>query len=228
MDKKIVIACNITVVHGLRTAATNYPVEIIDLGDPNIGNPDVIITANPEDLDVFNVKHQVLVIQLQPKCKFGVEQDYLPFSIIDLHPTQEEADQLIAALVEKLTPKSKSPFELLFDTVEKTIDFDPYWDNGTGYLDHAVIDKATPYGVVKFVTDGDLPGRKAIRVRISNLQIVMFERGEGSTRIAYNTNVPFRDVFKTLNGGNNHLTDKGMAFFTDLVERSKHLDIDGL
>lgn len=114
----------------------------------------------------------------------------------------------------------------LYDSVTATVDFDPKWDNGTGYLDAAVYD--APHGVYKFITEGALPGRRGLRVRVGDQTVVVFERGSGGTRVVYNANRDFKLVFRDLNGGENQMVAKGMDFVDFLINRAENLDEYGV
>ena len=126
-----------------------------------------------------------------------------------------------------MTNAINTKFNELFEAEGKSLPFNRSWDNGTGYLDAIGVDThGVPHGVHRFVTDGKLPGRKGIVVRIGNNILTVFERGEGD-RIVYNANKALQKVFFAMNKGQRAVTDKGFAFFKYLIDAAQDLDADG-
>lgn len=80
-----------------------------------------------------------------------------------------------------VSPVRKS-FDKLFAEIQKVVPFNPAWNNGTGYMNHAVTDKSIGLAVgdiVKFVapvTDEPEKTRKGILIGTPVGNVVIFQR----------------------------------------------------
>lgn len=100
-------------------------------------------------------------------------------------------------------------FNKVFNAIEDVIEFDPKWENGTGYFDHV---RKAPVEIGALKASRDTYGRRIILIGTRYGTVGIFDRFKGQTEDGiYVMNVPSRNTLIKELLGHSNLTYEQMV-----------------
>lgn len=119
---------------------------------------------------------------------------------------------------------AKETLVSVFNKIENLVKYNPKWENGTGYLDHAVTDTSIVFDEDGYAKAVSVQGRKIVIVKTIKGNVVVFERYTDPESSVVVSNMPHRvaELFQMSGSLSN---DQVRMLLGDPTYKTIHLNI---